>query len=452
MLLLASLRTTALAALLLATSLTIPATLAAQSQDLGTVKPRAQYTTSSIAVLPFNVTNSAVEIETLPRIIRNDLELSGFFSMPKNQTEANRQLLREDAQRTVQFEAWQQLGIDFTLRGYLQEEDGNFKLHVRLHSIKDQRLLIDRVFTGRKAALRDLAHQVSDQAVKFVTGIDGVARTKILFAAQKVPSVTEIGIMDWDGFNARPLTELGKLATFPDWGANGTEFYFTSWHGNRPNIYGMQLLPDAALNFSPGQRWDIAKYGGTNSLPAWSSAAGRIAMVLSKDGNSEIYTTKRDGSDLQRVTTTAFDEGSPTWSPDGTKIAFTSNDAGGAHIFMMNADGSNRKRVTRRGAWNDAVKWSPKGDRFVFVSRIGGVNDIFVCRVDGGDSTYERLTMNQGQNESPSWAPNSTHITFSSTRSGLPQIYIMLDDGSNQRQLTTTGRNTVPDWGPLFDR
>ncbi len=421
-----------------------------QPQDLGEVRPRYEYEKSVIAVAPFNVSGTTVEMETVPRIIRNDLQLSGFFKMPEDQSRVNRLNIADNRENTIHYNRWAEMGVEHYIMGRVRENGDELSIEILLYDIETQRNIMNRRFVGPKAQIRDLAHQVSDAVVLYLKGVEGIARTRLLYVTEQVPGVKEIAIMDADGFNARPLTDLGKLATTPAWGANGTEYYFTSYHGNRANVYGMTLRPDEALSFRPGQMWTIAAYGGTNHSPAWNQRTRRLAMVLSKDGNSEIYTVARDGSDLQRVTRSSSTDGSPAWSPDGSRVAFTSNRAGGAHIFIADADGSNVRRVTTRGSWNDALDWSPDGQRLVFVSRIDGVNDIYICDVSGNEASYRRLTMNQGQNESPTWAPNGVHLAFASNRSGNWHIYTMLDDGSNQRQLTGVGRNTMPDWGPFL--
>ncbi|HMZ50826.1 MAG TPA: hypothetical protein PK988_01060 [Candidatus Sumerlaeota bacterium] len=416
--------------------------------NIWVLKPKFSYNQSAIAVMPFNALNATVESATFPRIIRRDLELSGLF---KNVDDGTMQksvmvLQRDDRAGNIAFSEWTSLGVEYMLRGNLKEEGGNFRIIVQLYDIGAKSMVLNRTFTDRKERQRDLAHQISDAIIYQVKGIQGVCRTKLLFVTERMPGVREIGITDYDGFNAKALTSFGKLATMPVWGANGTEIYFQSYHTNRANIYGMQLQADSALNFSPGKVWQIAGYGATNATPAWSQAAGRIVMMLSKDGNTELYTTKRDGSDLQRLTQTKFTEGSPAWSPDGSQIVYTSNEGGNPQLYIMNANGGGKRKLSVNGPWNDAASWSPDGKRILFASRNKGANDIFLC--DASGANVRRLTMGQGNNESPCWAPNSTHITFSSDRSGSWQIYMMLDDGSAQSQLTATGRNILPDWGP----
>ncbi|MDX2175496.1 MAG: hypothetical protein SF028_03390 [Candidatus Sumerlaeia bacterium] len=429
-------------ALLLCLFATLAPAPAQDAVDLGVIKPRALYTKSSIMVAPFNVEdNVGVNIETLPRVIRRDLELTGLFKFPADTVEANRQNLRDGRGGTVDFAAWEAMGVEQYLMGRVAREGGNMRVRVLLYDIATRSLIFERFFTDTAAEERRLAHRISDEVVLYVKGMQGFAQTKMLFVNEQVRGVKEIAIVDSDGFNPRALTRFGSICSSPEWGARGTEFYYGSYAGNRARLMGQQL--------TSGSQWVIAAYGGTNHSPAWSEAAGRLLMVLSKDGNSEIYTANREGGGLRRLSTSKATEGSAVWSPDGSRIAFASDEAGGVQIFLMGADGSGRQRLTPKGSWNDAPSWSPDGKRIAFVSRSGGRSDIYVYDFEAAEpQRFRRLTQNQGDNASPSWAPGGRHIAFASNRSGQWQVYLMLDDGTNQQQITTIGQNRQPDWGP----
>jgi len=429
---------------------TLPTLGSAQDQQLGKVRPSYRYEKTLINVAAFNVTGTSLEPETLSRIIRNDLTLSGFFSMPPDQRWANTLNVSDARSGNINWAEWEKMGAKHYLMGRVTESGANTSVEVLLYDVDSKSLVINRrVVTAPTAQIRMLAHQISDIVVKFTQGVDGVARTRLTFVSELIPKNREVSVMDWDGFDPRQMTKTGNLVATPSWGLNGTEIYYTSYVGNRARVFGTQLKQDASLNFSPSSQWIIADYGGSNHTPSWSATAKRVALVLSRDGNSEIYSALRDGSDLRRLTETAFTEGSATWSPDGSKIAFVSNDSGAPHVFVMNADGTGRRRLTTRGGWNDEPNWSPDGRRIAFVSRNSGTNDIYVCEVSGEASSYKRLTMGQGNNEQPSWAPNNTHLAFTSDRTGRSQIYIMLDDGSAQTVITAKGTNRSPDWGPI---
>ncbi len=74
-------------------------------------------------------------------------------------------------------------------------------------------------------------------------------------------------------------------------------------------------------------------------------SGSRMAVVLTRDGNSDIYVGSSDGSSLRRVTTDPGADISPAWSPDGSKIAFVSDRAGGPQVYVMDAGGGGQFRA-----------------------------------------------------------------------------------------------------------
>jgi TolB protein len=429
-------------ALLMSVLLLVPV-VGQEDSSLGVVVPRKSYEPTVIAIPPFGKDEGApVQFDTIARVVRRDLQLTGFFTLHPDQNAVNRQNLTDVRTQRVDIAAWQALGAEHYLMADITRPNATtLRARVLLYDVPSGKMVLSRFIDGNPEDVRGLGHRIADEVVRFTKFTEGIAQTQLIFISEQMPGIKEVAIMDADGYNPRPLTRYNNICTSPAWGANGTEFYYTSYHGNRANIYGQQL--------ATGNRWTIAAYGGTNHSPDWNAARERLVMVLSKDGGSELYTARRDGQELRRLTETKATEGSPCWSPDGSRIAFASNEAGGVQIFVANADGSGRRRLTTRGSWNDAPAWSPDGTRIAFSSRIDGRFDIFTIAADGNPDSVRRLTIGQGNNESPAWAPNSRHLAFSSDRSGRWQIYMMLDDGSNQQVLTSSGRNTQPKWGPL---
>ena len=108
-------------------------------------------------------------------------------------------------------------------------------------------------------------------------------------------------------------------------------------------------------------------------------------------------------------------------SPDGKYIAFVSDKGGSPQVYTVRRDGSDVRRITFKGSYNTSPSWSPKGDRIVFAGR-QGTNQIFIVNPDGTGLT--QLTT-RGDNENPSFSPDGRYITFSSDRDGVKGIYIM---------------------------
>jgi len=235
--------------------------------------------------------------------------------------------------------------------------------------------------------------------------------------------------------------ESNAIADPPDyksWSTSRAEALVTGGY-----LYLFDLTRSAQIRLSTNP--------GLNAAPAWSPDGTKMALMMRKEGNAEIFIINRDGTHPKRLTKSWSSEASPTWSPDGRKIAFVSDRAGSPQIYTMDRGGKNMKRLTFSGPYNASPSWSLKGDRIVYCGRMDGRFEIFTISPDG--MWIRRLTEYSGNNESPTWSPDGRFIAFSSTREGRSHIYVMNANGANQRRLTSTrGKESSPTWSPRMDR
>ncbi|MCB0217719.1 MAG: PD40 domain-containing protein [Chloroflexi bacterium] len=107
--------------------------------------------------------------------------------------------------------------------------------------------------------------------------------------------------------------------------------------------------------YSEGPR-DVGVDEGDNYDPAVSPDGEWIVFVSNRHHNDEIYTMRRDGAMLRRLTENdwAWDK-QPSFSPDGGRIVFWSNRDGNKQLYIMNADGTEQRNVSNN-AFND---WAP---------------------------------------------------------------------------------------------
>ena len=183
----------------------------------------------------------------------------------------------------------------------------------------------------------------------------------------------------------------------------------------------------------------------------------------------DIYTVKRDGSGLKRLTNYDVYTAEGVLSPDGKQIVFTSLKDGDLEIYTMNVDGSNVRRLTTTPGYDGGPWWSPDGKQIVYrahhpsdetqlaeyrallkrnmirPSRV----ELFVMNADGSDQ--RQITALGGANFGPSWSPDGKKLIFSSNhvapRSGNFDLYLV-DASANKAGHDQVEQITV---SPVFD-
>jgi TolB protein len=225
----------------------------------------------------------------------------------------------------------------------------------------------------------------------------------------------------------------------------------------------------------------IYEVGVENAYPRWSRDGQRILFQSNRTGKWQLYTVKRDGSDLKRITNDEHNNYMADWSPDNRQIAFVSDRDGNEDIFVMGSDGSGITNLSRHPARDIHPYWLRDGKRLYFNStrgnggaltiyemsargenlrRISTSNDDETCArqsPDAGKVVYLRafagsndeifvLDLNSGKatnvtrsNEAegwPTWSADGKRVICSSTRAGQFRLFAVNSDGSGLTQLT----------------
>ena len=167
-------------------------------------------------------------------------------------------------------------------------------------------------------------------------------------------------------------------ATFaPD----GREILFASisLSGTQGNVDIAKIAPD-------GEGFQVVmKDPGALSHQDWPSVSPdgtRFAFSSTHEGNQEIYTAKRDGTDLVRLTQNPGHDAHPCWSPGGRSIVFASDRWGGLEIAKVQPDGTGLERLTTSPGLDDYPSVSPDGRRIAFVSNRDAQFDVYVLDAD----------------------------------------------------------------------
>ena len=291
---------------------------------------------------------------------------------------------------------------------------------------------------------RLIAHRFADEIIlRLGGGINGIAETKIYFISTRTGS-KEIWVMDYDGQNQHQVTHLGSITLSPRVSPDNSRIAFASLgrEGWAVRLYSLEL--GRLVGFPAG----VA--GGSNQSPAWSADGAHIAFSSSRSGDSEIWLADASGGNLHRLTTFKGPNVAPTFNPrTNAQIAWAGGRTGEPQIYTMDLDGGNVQRLTDSG-YAVSPSWAPNGALLTFSwnRKYGpgdpGGQDIYV--MDIASMRWLQVTHEAGTNDYPSWAPDGRHIVFERNIGAHTQIWTMLADGTQQRQLTSAGNNTMPNW------
>jgi TolB protein len=336
-----------------------------------------------------------------------------------------------EAAEVIRFDLYVQ-GFNFTnaeAAQFLISGSNNGNLTGRVTDRFNNSTKLNKSYSG--AALRRQAHAFVDD---FLQSIErkGIGQTRIAYKVDTGANA-EIYVADFDGHNAQAITQDNALVAAPAWVSGRLALYYTSYKMGNPQIFYHDL--------GTGQRRTFADHPGSNISPAVSPDGRRVAMILSKDGATDLYVANSDGSDLRRLTKSREDESSPCWSPDGQWICFAAKVNERRSLYKVPAAGGTMQRITTAGVSSPTEPdWSPDG-RWIVFTRQARDFEICVVPAQGGEA---RILVS---GEDPSWSANSRTVVYA-RRSGGSRRLSLLDVPTKQYKDVSriSGSSSQPSW------
>ncbi len=374
----------------------------------------------------------------MAQVVADDLVFSGVFTVLGREMYPPTFAGFDANVKNIDFNGWRATGAQHLIYGLVFQEGGQLVGQFRLFDLLSNSQVYGQEVRVEASSQRLAAHRFSEEVLRYLDGVPGAGTSEIVFTGV-TGRTKEIYVADYDGMNARKLTDHGSVSIKPKISPDGNYVAYLSYKDRFCFLY--------VLDRRTGKSTPLSKESGLNSAPSWSPDGSRIAMTLSKDGNTEIYLRNRDGSNPVRLTRNKDGDTSPCFSPDGSRIAFVSDRGGRPQIYVMGADGSNQTRVSYHGGNAYDPTWSPDGKMIAFISEIKGEGfEVYAMTADGASAV--KLSGSGGINESPSWSPDSRHVIFGSTRSGSELYAVNVKTGEETRIGKVAMRAEGPCWGP----
>ncbi len=268
-----------------------------------------------------------------------------------------------------------------------------------------------------------------------------------------------------DGTHEKQLTFQSGVQAHSNWAPNGEFLVYSQVDadGSRVELVrsGKTKASRRPRNISGSLTWSM--------VPHVSPDSQRIAFTSNNDGNYEIYSVDRNGSQLRQLTFSEVlvQHVGPKYSPNGKLLLFASDreepdPANQQDLWTIATDGGPPQRLTQGLNNRESRSWSPDGLRIVSQTLINGVGQIVVMDADG--QNQRQITNIPSSTPifspggifpdmrgavTPAWSPDGQWIAFASNHLGNYDIYVIRPDGTAMRRILETPEDELSvGWGP----
>ena len=352
-----------------------------QVRELGDITVR-----SDVEVIPIKVAADSVEIR---RLARNAFSSHGRYRVVRNE---------QDARFVFRF------AVGGTDSIALAIESGN----------PSQTLYLETV---RGTSLRNALFRASDRAVKKTTGSPGFFAGRLTFISERTGS-KEVYLSDLFFGEALQMTSDRSESVMPRWSPDGTHILYTGYFETGfPDIFRIDTITQ--------QRKAFVTLKGTNTGARYSPDGSRVAMILTGEGNPEIYVSNAFGRQIRRLTQTNAIEATPSWSPFGDRLVVTSDMAGKPQLFLLAASGGSLNRIPTdisgycaEPDWNQA-----NADLIAFTVASGNKFQIATYSFSKRKSVVH--TRGSSDGIEPSWTNDGRHLVFTRRSARGREVWLL---------------------------
>ena len=382
-----------------------------------------------VALIPFKGDKEISD--TLYNVIQNNLIRSGEFkifnseellSLPNNEAE-------------IVFNDFKILNIDYLVMGEILTEGLNISAEYQVYDINKGSKVRTSTVYGIPNKNRQLGHYISDGVYEEITGIKGIASTKILYVTQE--KNFNLVIADADGANEQILLKSTEPIISPAWSPDSKKVAYVSFETGMAKVF----IQDIAS----GKREIAIENSSQISSPSWSPDGKFLSLTMYQDGNAEIYILNLKNKNLTRLTNHYSIDTESSWSPRGSKILFTSGRSGSPQLYELELRrfNSRPKRLTFDGNYNAKGAYLPNNEGIVFVHR---ANMNFQIAIKYFDENFIRPLTEAQMDESPSISPNGNVIVYSITDEGMGLLSGVTLSGAKFRLPAKKGAVREPSW------
>jgi TolB protein len=389
-----------------------------------------------VAMIPFEG-NSKVS-KQVNNIMRNDLIRTGEFSILDEELLLPVKMIDDE----LVFSDWKLLGMDYLVTGKIVNENNSLDINYEIYDIHKKRKVRSSKVFGIPNQIRQLAHYTSDGIYESITGIKGIAATRLLYVNEikdsQLISRYKLMLADSDGANEKILLSSSEPIISPSWSPDGKRVAYVSFETGMAKVFIQEI--------ASGKREVVLSKDTQISSPSWSPDGKYLSLTLYQDGNAEIYILRLRDRTLTRMTNQFAIDTESSWSPKGNKILFTSGRSGSPQIYELDLRKLNpkAKRISFEGTYNAKASYLPKEEGIIFVHRSN--DGLFHIALKYKKENFIRVLTEAKMDESPSVAPNGNMVIYGIREENLSMLAGFSLSGAKFKLPASNGEVREPAW------
>ena len=389
-----------------------------------------------VAMIPFEG-NSRVS-KQLNNIMRNDLIRTGEFAILDEEFLLPVKMIEDE----LVFNDWKLLGMDYLVTGTIINLNNSLDINYEIYDIHKKRKVRSSKVFGIPNQIRQLAHYTSDGIYESITGIKGIAATRLLYVNEikdsKQISTYKLMLADSDGANEKILLSSSEPIISPSWSPDGKRVAYVSFETGIAKVFIQEI--------TSGKREAVLSKDTQISSPSWSPDGKYLSLTLYQDGNAEIYILRLRDRTLTRMTNQFAIDTESSWSPKGNKILFTSGRSGSPQIYELDLRKLNlkAKRISFEGTYNAKASYLPKEEGIIFVHRSN--DGLFHIALKYKKESFIRVLTEAKMDESPSVAPNGNMVIYGIKEENLSMLAGFSLSGAKFKLPASNGEVREPAW------
>jgi len=389
-----------------------------------------------VAMIPFE--GNARVSKQLNNIMRNDLIRTGEFSILDEELLLPVKIINDE----LVYSDWKLLGMDYLITGTIVNAENSLDISYEIFDIHKKRKVRSSKVFGIPNQIRQLAHYTSDGIYESITGIKGIAATRLLYVNEikdsRFISTYKLMLADSDGANEKVLLSSYEPIISPSWSPDGKRVAYVSFETGIAKVFIQEI--------ASGKREAVLSKGTQISSPSWSPDGKYLSLTLYQDGNAEIYILRLRDRTLTRMTNQFAIDTESSWSPKGNKIIFTSGRSGSPQIYELDLRKLNpkAKRISFEGTYNAKASYLPNEDGIIFVHRSS--DGLFHIALKYKRENFIRVLTEAKMDESPSVAPNGNMVIYGIKEKDLSMLAGFSLSGAKFKLPASDGEVREPAW------